>query len=472
MKLSVKLFLVLSAAAVCLSVNAQQYQPNWESLDKRPIPTWFEDAKFGIFIHWGVYSVPSYRPVGTKAYETYAEWYEPDVMNKPGKGQEFHERVYGKDFEYREFAPMFKAELFEPERWADLFARAGAKYVALTSKHHDGFCLWPSKQSKNWNSMDVGPKRDLLGDLSKAVREKGLKMGLYYSLMEWESVKKQDGSIYIDKKTWNKYNIPEDKYVNDHMMPQLKDLVTNYQPSLIFSDGEWDKEPEYWKSQEFLAWLYNNAPNKDEVVVNDRWQPKRGLHGDYFTSEYNDAGDEMNLGHPWEENRGIGQSYGFNRAENLDDYKSSEELVEQLVNIVSRGGNLLLNIGPAADGTIPVIMQQRLADIGDWLNVNGEAIYGSRAWKNTPTVVSANSKNKVYYTTKGKDLFVITTEWPKADIILQKIRPGIKKVTMLGVSAPVKVEAKTGKLIIKAPVATPAQVKGKYAYVFKVANAL
>lgn len=221
--------------------------------------------------------MPAYRPLSTKPYQTYAEWYG-EQMYLPGGLQDFHNRVFGKDFDYRSFGPLFKAELFEPDRWAGLFERAGAKYIVLTSKHHDGFALWPSKSpySKKWNSMEVEPKRDLLGDLSKAVRAKGMRMGLYYSLMEWESVTKKDGKYYIDKAMWDKYRIPDPQYIDNHMLPQLKELVMNYQPSLIFADEEWDHPAEYWKSQEFLAWLYNNAPNKDEVIVNDRWDVKRG----------------------------------------------------------------------------------------------------------------------------------------------------------------------------------------------------
>lgn len=321
--------------------------------------------------------------------------------------------------------------------------------------------------------MEVGPKRDLVGDLTKAVRAKGLRMGLYYSLMEWESITKKDGGHYIDKAIVDKYRIPDPKYIDNHMLPQLKELVLNYQPSLIFADGAWDKTSEYWKSPEFLAWLYNNAPNKDEVLVNDRWDIKNGLHGGYYTTEYDEHNAAMGADHPWEESRGMGQSYGFNRAENIDDYQTSASLIGQLINIVSRGGNLLLNIGPAADGTIPVIMQQRLVDMGEWLRINGEAIYGTRAWKNNPGKVTASSNNKIYYTTKGKDLYVLSTGWPTEVITIDKIKASKKtKVSMLGVDASVKPKLKEGKLSFSAPMATPAQVKGAYAYVFKVENVL
>ncbi|MGC9344816.1 MAG: alpha-L-fucosidase, partial [Bacteroidales bacterium] len=259
--------LIFTLSSLSLHMKAQKYTADWSSLDKRPIPQWFVDAKFGIFIHWGVYSVPSYRPVSEKLYETYAEWYEARVMNPGDPGYEFHIKNFGENFEYRDFAPLFKAELYDPNYWADLFAKSGAKYVVLTSKHHDGYCLWPAKSpySKNWNSADIGPERDLLGDLTKAVREKGMRMGIYYSLMEWETTPRNHEwsggttGYYLPEAIIKKYSIPEDKYVEDHMMNHLKDLVLNYQPALIFADGEWDRSYKYWKSREFLAWLYNQA---------------------------------------------------------------------------------------------------------------------------------------------------------------------------------------------------------------------
>lgn len=236
----------------------EEYKPNWKSLDSRPIPEWFQDAKFGIFVHWGVYSVPAWRKLEPGLYASYAEWYYAKVMyNTENGGKEFHQKNYGKDFEYREFAPLFRAELFEPNDWASLFKRAGAKYVVLTTKHHDGFCLWPttSPYKKNWNSMDIGPKRDLVEDLTNAVKSAGMRMGLYYSIIEWESswTHRTETGYYVPKKIVDKYKIPEDEYVDQHLIPQLKDLVESYQPSLIFSDGgEWDGLENYWKPRNFL----------------------------------------------------------------------------------------------------------------------------------------------------------------------------------------------------------------------------
>nr|MDQ2730382.1 alpha-L-fucosidase [Armatimonadota bacterium] len=179
-------FAILSASVACGQAPVpKHYEPTWASLDSRPIPQWFKDAKFGIFIHWGLYSVPSWGAKGS-----YAEWYWNYMQDHNGPTWKFHQRVYGPNFKYEDFASQFHAELFDPQAWAEVLARSGARYVALTSKHHEGFALWPSAEAtktwgRPWNSVDTGPKRDLLGDLSVAVRARGLKMGIYYSLYEW-----------------------------------------------------------------------------------------------------------------------------------------------------------------------------------------------------------------------------------------------------------------------------------------------
>jgi alpha-L-fucosidase len=261
--------------------------------------------------------------------------------------------------------------MFDPQQWAAVFKKSGARYVVLTSKHHEGYCLWNSAEAdrdwqRPWNAVTGTPQRDLLGDLSNSVRAAGLKMGYYYSLYEWFN------PLYLaDKK----------RYVTEHMIPQFKDLVTKYKPSIIFSDGEWELSDTAWHSEELLAWLFNTSPVAKEVVVDDRWgNNTRGKNtgATYTTSEY---GSGMDANVIWEESQGIGHSYGYNRNEKLEDYKTSHQLVLMLVDIVSRGGNLLLDIGPTADGRIPVIMQQRLTDMGNWLQTNGDAIYGTRAWK-------------------------------------------------------------------------------------------
>jgi alpha-L-fucosidase len=467
--------LVVLLAMNSARLSADDYKPTWESLDRRPVPEWFPDAKFGIFIHWGVYSVPAWRKVTEGRYASYAEWYYARVMfNEENGGAAFHNRNFGKDFEYRDFAPRFKAELFDPAFWAELFARSGARYVVLTSKHHDGYCLWPTKSpyKKGWNCMDIGPKRDLVGDLTRAVRAKGLRMGLYYSIIEWESNRthRTETGYFIPEKLVQKYGIPEDRYIDDHMIPQLKELVNSYRPAVIFSDaGEWDRTAKEWKTLDFLAWLYNQAPNRDELVVNDRFgKDMPGKHGDYFSSEYEDA-EGVGAFHPWEESRGIGGSYGYNRDENIDDYNTSAELVHELIDIVGRGGNLLLNVGPTADGRIPVIMQQRLADIGAWLEVNGEAIYGTRPWRGAD--VLRRKRKEVHFTQKGNDLFVICTQWPEKGVKVEGVQStGKTGVRLLGHEDAVSWKFKDNGIEIEAPGVNAAILPCRYAWVFKVSG--
>ncbi|MBE0649009.1 MAG: alpha-L-fucosidase [Bacteroidales bacterium] len=459
------------------------YDTTWESLDSRPIPGWFTDARFGIFIHWGVYSVPAWRPISSKKYASYAEWYYARVIGDTVHGGDaFHKNNYGVDFEYRDFAPMFRAELFDPDAWANLFYRSGAKYVVLTSKHHDGYCLWPTKSryKKGWNSMDMGPERDLVGELAKAVRKRGLKFGIYYSLPEWESTptKRTQSGYWLDKQIIEKYQIPQEDYVEGHVIPQLKEVVMQYHPSLIFSDGgEWDFGEDFWHTKEFLAWLYNEAPNKDEVVVNDRWaKGVPGNHGDYFSSEYEDT-DAIGLHHPWEESRGIGGSYGFNRAENLEDYSTTQQLIHELIDIVSRGGNLLLNVGPTADGRIPVIMQERLVEIGDWLKINGECIFGTRPWYDEKVTIPGDGTDTkepaVWFTTKGCDLYAICAAWPEDGLFVpvsSLLSPHEQdlSVGMIGVPGNVDWHPVEGGIQIPAPQITPSELPCSHAFVYKL----
>ncbi len=445
-----------------------QYKPTWESLDTRPIPAWFDESKFGIFIHWGVYSVPSWGPKGT-----YAEWYWDAMQNKTGDTWKHHVKNYGESFKYQDFAPQFKAELFDPDQWADIFKRSGARYVVLTSKHHEGFCLWPNADSWNWNSVDVGPHRDLCGDLATAVRARGLKMGYYYSLYEWFN------PIY-------RMDFP--RYVKEHFQPQFKDLVNRYKPSIIFADGEWEHSSAEWKTEELLAWLFNESPCKDEVVINDRWgKETRSHHGGYYTTEYGEVGggEKLAVARKCEENRGIGASFGYNRHETLDEYQTSYGLVCLLANLVSKGSNLLLDIGPASDGTIPVIMQQRLVDMGDWLRVNGDAIYGSKQWVvqgegPTPPAKDPNAERKqrftssdIRFTSKGEVVYAICLAIPTDPVQVKSLgknaakpaRP-VKHVALLGSDEQVKWAQKGDALVIQPPKRVPCEHAITYAITF------
>lgn len=399
----------------------KKFEPNWDSLDSRVIPDWFQKAKFGIFIHWGVYSVPAWRKVNNALFGSYAEWYYASVYSDYNNNDDdFHSRIYGKDFLYRDFAKSFHAELFSAEQWAALFKEAGAKYVVLTSKHHEGYCMWPTKNKhkKNWRVGDVGPKQDILGSLTQAVRNQNMKMGVYYSMVDWETnwSHRPKSGYFVPERDRKLFGISEQKYPDEILIPQLKELVELYQPSLIFSDGgEWDLSEEYSQAKEFLAWLYNNAPNKDEVVVNDRFcVDMPGNHGDYYSTEYNDK-EGFGKIHPWEESRGIGKSYGFNRAEQLCDYRTSEQLIHQMIEIVSKGGNFLLNVGPTSDGRIPLLQQERLIDIGKWMAINGEAIYDTTFTHR----IKNPSVSHQFITEKENVNYLMMTSWPTDNIQLK-----------------------------------------------------
>jgi alpha-L-fucosidase len=449
-----------------IALYGQNYSADWKSLDSRPVPGWFQDSKFGIFIHWGVYSVPAWGPTGDSigVYDKYAEWYWKKLVD-PGKVQkyfkDYHLKTYGPNFRYQDFAPLFKAELFNPDKWAELFRESGARYVVLTSKHHEGFTLWPSAQSWNWNSVDVGPHRDLCGDLTRAVKSQGLHMGFYYSLYEWFN------PVYLADPA---------SYVTDHMIPQMKDLVTRYTPDILWTDGEWEKPSKDWRSEEFLAWLYNESPVRSNIVVNDRWGSEtRSKHGGIFTTEYGLVGDKEGIDntvfHPWEECRGIGTSFGYNRTEGLTDYSSSEQLIKLLVSTVAAGGNLLLDIGPASDGTIPVIMQQRLMEIGKWLKVNGESIYGTRAFIKTKKgqLINPEANKNIFFTQKDNILYVICLKWPKGGVVLDGLNPaGALRASLVGYDKAVSVVKSGGKIVVTPPVLTPDE--NELAYVFKISG--
>jgi alpha-L-fucosidase len=464
MKTGKRYYLVVLLINLFLFSEAQVYRADWNSLDQRPVPDWYKAAKFGIFIHWGIYSVPSWAPTNVSVYAKYAEWYWMRSTDKKAEGYEqfraFHKKAFGDEVQYPDFARDFTATMFDPDQWADIFVKAGAKYVVLTSKHHDGFALWPSAESWNWNSMNLGPHRDLLGDLTNSVKNKGLHMGYYYSLYEWFN------PLY-------KNNIR--KYVDEHMTIQMKDLVTSYKPDILWTDGEWDHSDKVWKSEEFLAWLYNESPVKDRIVVNDRWgRETRSRHGGVYTTEYNLVeGDKEGIGsaakHPWEEIRGIGGSFGYNRNERLKDYSSSEELIHLLIRTVSNGGNLLLDVGPTADGRIPVIMEQRLTDMGNWLKINGEAIYATESWWNNPN----GTDSLLYFTKNGKILYAIATAWPGKEMAIKGLATGRQqKVELLGSNRHIEARNKNGILYIKTPLITPGELPVPYAYVFKIYDAL
>ena len=459
--------LVFAAAiAACASMASAEYEAKWESLDSRPVPQWWQDAKFGIFIHWGPYAVPAYAPVaenGKFHWDGYSEWYQGFMLNGKKPFLDHHQKLYH-DAPYGNFAAQFRAENFDAKAWAKLFRRAGAKYVVLTSKHHDGFALWPSPESPYYNAAAVGSGRDLAEEFCKAMRAAGLRRGFYFSMLEYANPlypAVRDGkpsSAALAPEEWN-------RRVN---LPQLKELAENYEADIIWPDGEWDYPSERHCSLEFLAWLFNESRVRDCVVVNDRWGKEcRGRHGGHYTTEYALEGGDTSgdcATHPWEECRGIGNSFGYSRFETTKDYMSRERCVETLVSCVSRGGNLLLNVGPTSDGRIPAIMQDRLLAIGRWLDVNGEAIYGTTRWD---AAQNDFATRRIYFTKKSGAIYmaVFSGDAEKIEV------PGLTDVTdvaVLGTSAKVSWSAADGTLVVDIPKFRPGAAPVEFAPVFKI----
>jgi alpha-L-fucosidase len=473
----------LSIVIFCMAIVslAQKYEPTWESLDKRPVPQWYKDSKFGIFIHWGVYSVPGYRSKGQ-----YAEWYQNGLNSGDTATINYHKKKFG-DLTYYQLADQFKAELYNPDEWAQLIEKSGAKYVVLTSKHHDGFALWPSKEANNtwgfpWNAMVAGPHRDLLGDLFTSLRKTSVHPGLYYSLYEWYN------PLWLkDKK----------RFVDEHEWPQMKDVINTYKPDVLWTDGEWEQSDEAWKSKQFLAWLYNESPVKDQVVTYDRWgEGIRFKHGGVFTPEYQ---PDVNFeDHAWEESRGMGMSYGYNRLEDAWDYNSSKSLILQLIDKVSGGGNFLLDIGPDEHGKIPPIMQERLLQIGDWMKANSESIYNTVRWKvasqwgegRRDYKPSSNREDLLLtltvdpkpgyavkecfftYNSARNNLYVILPKWPsdKKFLIKGLSLKANTSLQLLESNQSLTWHQQGNDVMIDLPEFDPNKMKTNYAYVIKIAN--
>ena len=426
--------LLLLLSLVSGVVRSQDVQPTWESINQRGYPQWFGDAKLGIFIHWGLYSVPAYS-----APDGYAEWFYRGLMTgdsiRVGEMQDFNRRwgyMLGDQWSgrlsnddgikrnpkptdlYTLYAQTWAAEHWNPRQWADLFAQSGAKYVVLVTKHHDGYCLWRSRYQPNWNSVVTGPRMDIVDSLTKAVRNAGLKMGFYYSLTEWTNnlhIWMQDPDEAIGD------------YVDEYMMPQFKELVGKYKPSLIFADGEWQNTAAQFRAPELISWYYNTVG--PEAIVNDRWG--EGTQHGFKTPEYKGAIDDTTR--PWAECRGIGKSFALNRNEPLSNYLTSDSLIRHFVKLVAAGGGMTLNVGPDADGTIPMLQQERLIDLGNWLKVNGEAIYGSRPYKKM-----CESDSTTFYTRNNGNLYVLATHLKGNTLVLKGMpRPGLlTQVSLLG----------------------------------------
>jgi len=444
------------------------YEPTLESLNQHPLPAWYAGAKLGIFIHWGLYSVPGWAPLTHPEhdfastdyikYNPYAEWYL-NVLRIPGSPtQAYHREHYGANFGYYDFAPIFNRETkkWDPNAMAAVFKMAGARYVVLTSKHHEGFTLWPSttpNPSPSLRPDQLHAARDIVGELTAAVRNQGMKMGLYYSGgYDWTF---NDGPIEtaMDYQTVK----PETQAYGDYAFAQIHELIDKYRPALLWNDIDW---PKTGRPLQVEADYYNAVP---DGVIDDRFGIK---HSDFTSPEY--AKLDKISEKKWEECRGLGRSFGYNRAEGEKETIAPADLIALLVDIVSKNGNLLLDVGPEADGTIPPVQMERLEALGAWLKQNGEAIYDTTPW--THAEGKSAEGDELRFTRKGDDLYVTVLGKPKAGTLTVQDLPfkTDAAVTQLGGSVLLKTSGDAGGTRIE----LPAQLEGDYAYSFKIAGYL
>jgi alpha-L-fucosidase len=463
--------------SVASPLGTEVFQPDWDNISRNyQFPEWFTDAKFGIFIHWGVYAVPAFGN----------EWYPRNMYNQKSDEYKHHIETYGDhtSFGYKDFIPMFKAENFDAGQWAELFKAAGAKYVVPVAEHHDGFAMYDSDLNE-WNSVKMGPRKDIVGLLKQALEKEGLVFGL--STHRAENAWFYNGGVEfpsdVRDTTIRLYGgrLPTETYRDDiekEWLTRTYELIDKYQPKLIWFDWTVNNPLIMPYFNKFMAYYYNNALDwNEQVVVNTKqgyptnvqvWDVERGKSGKMMK-------------YPWQTDTSIGKkSWSYVEGE---ENKTPEQIVHDLIDIVSKNGNMLLNIGPKADGTITEEQQAVLLSIGRWLNVNGEAIYGSRCWKkfgegSTESTQGSFSDNAapvytagdIRFTTKGNDLYAIVLNWDEQGTIIRSLDKNaiadakIQNVTLLGSDEKIVWTQTDEGLKLSFPSAKPCD----FAYSFKI----
>ena len=467
------------------------FRPDWESLRKYEPPEWYKDAKFGIFIHWGAYSVPAFGN----------EWYPRNMYNQRSEEYKHHIATYGSQdkFGYKDFLPMFKADRFDPSAWADLFKKAGAKYVVPVAEHHDGFAMYNSGLS-DWTVAKMGPQRDTTGELAKAVRAAGLHFGLSSHRVEHNFFlgvgreipsdvnDPQYAAFYGPAHTWvspwggplaNDFTYVSTAWADD-WLARGAELVEKYHPDIVYFDWWIGQASIRTNLTRFAAFYYNTSMKYgDHIGVINYKDYAMQEHSGVLDLERGQLGDIRPL--YWQTDTSVSnKSWGY--IEN-DTFKSPEFVVHQLIDIVSKNGNLLLNIGPRSDGTIPDEVQRVLLDVGAWLNLNGEAIYGTRPWRiygEGPTKVAAGSfhdtdttkytPDDFRFTTKGDVLYAIGLGWPpNAEALIHSLAQAagserVQSVNLVGSDGKLRFEQRADGLHIQ----LPNQPAAKYAYSVRI----
>jgi len=431
------------------------YDGSWESLQKMPVPAWFDDGKIGIFIHWGPYSVIGYRKGG----QGYSEHVPKMIYREPDHYYPYMKDRWGAnppEFGYKDIIPEFRAEKWDPDEWAKLFAEVGAKYIVLTAEHHDGWANWDSDLTP-WNAVDKGPKRDIVGDLGKAVRKHGLKYAPSYHRERHSSFFAKELYV-VDAEPMPDIaeeikRVPEaaslygpfgfsKEYVDDYVA-RWREIQDKYHPDMMWLDdfpiytrdgndvrkGIAKPVIKYFDDQVrgmITDFMNNGAANGQDVYVNNKGANRNWPDGVGCLEK-----DNLKLkviGPKWQSCTTFGTSFGYLEG---DTYKSIEGVIHEMIEVVSRNGNFLINIGPKADGTLVSEQVERLKAIGEWLNINGEAIYGSRYWKE-----DQQENEKLSFTTKGKKLFAVKCAKPVVPFVIEATagwdKKQIESVRLLG----------------------------------------
>jgi alpha-L-fucosidase len=466
-----------------------------------------------MFVDWGLYSVAGWDEKRENG-AMYPDWYMKKMLE--GKVKEYHEKTWGKNFMPDDFIPLFTAENYNPDWLADLAKEAGMKYIIPFCKHHDGFCLWESSYTQR-DAMDMGPKRDLVRPLVDACYKNGLKFGFYFSLDEWYYPIIKDGKKQIREwgakkySPWDESKVkihltgkqPVEDFFGDYIVPQATEFIDKYDPDILWFDGDWEMFADEYRSPEIIAHFYNHAEGRKEVALNDRNGRTRFKIGDFFCSEYHRLPQGYEFKHPWEENRGISQSFGYNREDTEENVLNARDFIHMFIRTVSENGNLLLIVNLDGKGGLPEVQERRLREIGKWLKINGEGIYSTRPWlaasqemaaeqilRNIGTTGGAGNaaetdaskekdkqKGTVYFTQSkdGKTVYAICTEFPKDELVINSIyaSKSTGKVSMIGAEdMPLEWTQYPGhdytKLIVKIPDALYEKRKNEYAWVFKI----
>ncbi|GAA6617353.1 alpha-L-fucosidase [Scytonema sp. NUACC26] len=465
------IIMMMKLATSTVFAKEHPYEPTTESLSQHEVPDWFKDAKLGIFIHWGLYSVPAWAPLSGELNDVlakygweywfqnnpYAEWYYNSMKLEGSDTYNYHRATYGENSTYDEFIPTFNAAItkWNPSEWAKLFSKIGAKYVVLTTKHHDGFLLWPSKTIKNPERIAA---RDIVGELTQAVRNEGMYMGLYYSSgIDWSI---QDTTV-TNFDTLSQAIVQDPAYA-EYANAHWRELIDRYHPSILWNDLGY---PVIGNANDVIAYFYNKVPSG---VVNDRFDlgGRLGLHYDFSTPEYTNFTQIQPK--KWESTRGLGYSFAYNQNDNDENTISVDKLVDLFVDIVSKNGNLLLNIGSSADGSISQLQMERLQGLGQWLSVNGEAIFGSRPWIRAEDVTSEGIE--VRYTTNKDNLYAILLDTPIGNTIaIQGLTlPKDAAIEMLGMEEELQWQQDNEHLVVTLP--NLEAMEKSPAYTFKISS--